>query len=371
MMRIGVDARELRGRPTGTGRYLRELIVRWQRDPACHGAELVLFTPDGSTPAAWPTSERAGASVTWRHVPGSGGTMWEQRALAAAVRGSRLDVCFSPAYTAPLRLAVPLVLSVHDVSFAAHPEWYAWRHGLRLRTVSRWSARLAHTVLTLSAFSASEIRRHFRVGEDRIRIVPLAVDYHDAPPAPLQPAPVAPVVLFVGSVFERRHLPLLIEGVARARAYVPDLRLDVIGDNRTSPRIDLAALGRRLGLGEAIRLRDYVSDAELAQAYSTSGAFAFLSEYEGFGLTPLEAMRYRLPTIVLDTPVAREVYGTGARYVTKGAGDVCAALIDLLRKPDMRAAQIEAGDRAVARYRWSDAARATWQAIVEAAGARR
>ena len=41
----------------------------------------------------------------------------------------------------------------------------------------------------------------------------------------------------------------------------------------------------------------------------------FLSEYEGFGLTPLEAMARGVPAVVLDTAVAREAYGDGAIYV--------------------------------------------------------
>jgi glycosyltransferase involved in cell wall biosynthesis len=371
-MRIGIDVRELGGRPTGVGRYLRELLVRWQADPACHGADLLLFTPDARLGARWSGTGSAGARLAWHHVPGRGGTLWEQHHLASAALLSRLDVFFAPAYTAPLRLEAPCVLSLHDVSFAAHPEWFGWRHGLRLRRVARWSARRADTVLTLTEFSAAEIRHHFGVPGDRIRVVPLAVDYHDAPAAPSTASPPTPIVLFVGSVFERRHLPLLIDGVARACRQVPDLCLEIIGENRTEPRQDLAGLARTLGIDDAVRLRDYVPDDELDAAYRGAGLFAFLSEYEGFGLTPLEAMRHRVPTVVLDTPVAREVYGAGARYVpAEDADAVAAAIVDLLQHPDARAAQVAAGDATVARYRWEVTARATWEAIVEAAGGRR
>ena len=316
-MRIGVDARELSGRPTGVGRYLRELLARWQAAPACAGAELVLLTPD--TQLAPPTPVNGpGARATWQVVPGAGGTVWEQRDLARAAREAGLDAFFAPAYTAPLLLSVPLVLAMHDVSFAAHPEWYAWRHGARLRRLARWSARRAHAVVTLTRFSATEIERHLGVAPDRIRVIPLAVDYHDATPAAVDAAPMTPVVLFVGSIFERRHLPLLIEGVALARRELPALRLEIVGENRTAPRQDLAALARSLGAEDAVRIRDYLPDAALELAYASAGLFAFLSEYEGFGLTPLEAMRHRVPTVVLDTPVAREVYGAGARYVPAG-----------------------------------------------------
>jgi glycosyltransferase involved in cell wall biosynthesis len=369
-MRIGVDARELGDRPTGVGRYLRELLLRWQAAPGCAGAELIMFTPHGDQPT-WTAPRGRGARLAWRYVPGAGGTIWEQRDLARAASHEALDLFFSPAYTAPLRLGVPTVVALHDVSFAAHPEWYGWRHGMRLRLLARWSARRAHTVLTLTEFSASEIRHHLGVPANRIRVIPLAADYHDAPLPPARPAPPRPVVLFVGSIFERRNLPLLLEGVIVARRDVPGLRLDVIGDNRTSPRQDLIVLAGELGAADAVALRDYVPDADLEAAYASAGIFAFLSEYEGFGLTPLEAMRHRLPTVVLDTPVAREVYGQGARYVPAGdATAVADALVELLRDPIARAAQIAAADQVVARYRWEDTARQTWEALVTAAEAR-
>ncbi|MGV3518115.1 glycosyltransferase family 4 protein, partial [Luteitalea sp.] len=310
-MRLGVDARELGGHPTGVGRYLRELLRRWQIDPACAATEVTLFTPRAGL-ETWAAAAGEGARVRVQVVDGAGGTVWEQRDLARAVRAAQPDVFFSPAYTTPLLLRVPIVLAMHDVSFAAHPEWYTWRHGARLRWLARLGGRRATTVLTLTDFSAREIGRHLRVPANRIQVIPLAVDYLDAPPVPATPTAVAPVVLFVGSIFERRHLPLLLEGVALARREVPDLRLDVIGENRTSPRRDFAALARARGLGDAVQLRDYVSDAELARARSEAGVFAFLSEYEGFALTPLEAMRDGLPVVVLDTPVAREVCGDGA-----------------------------------------------------------
>ena len=74
-MRIGVDARELGGRPTGVGRYLRELLVRWQADPACAGHELVMFTPRADQDT-WTTPKGHGARFSWQLVRGAGGTLW-------------------------------------------------------------------------------------------------------------------------------------------------------------------------------------------------------------------------------------------------------------------------------------------------------
>ena len=61
------------------------------------------------------------SNAALRVLGGSGGTLWEQTTLLAAARADPLDVFFAPGYTAPLRLNVPTVLLVHDLSFVMMP----------------------------------------------------------------------------------------------------------------------------------------------------------------------------------------------------------------------------------------------------------
>ncbi len=79
-----------------------------------------------------------------------------------------------------------------------------------------------------------------------------------------------------------------------------------------------------------------MDDATLAQLYRDASVFAFLSEYEGFGLTPLEALVEGVPPVVLDTAVARETCGGAARYVGADAGNqqIADAIVDLLTNDD-------------------------------------
>ncbi len=368
-LRILVDARELFGRPTGVGRYLRELLTRWTHAPYAAGSECLLLTPHD--PAGTRSlTQGAGARLAWHHVPGSGGTRWEQGALATAVNRLGGDVLFSPAYSAPLRVRLPIVLAMHDVSFAAHPAWFGLREGVRRRLLARWSANKARAIVTLTRFSAGEIVTRLGVRGGRIHVIPLAVDYaHQVLPlAAHSSAESACGVLFVGSIFARRHLPLLLDGVARARRAVPQLTLEVIGENRTRPPVDLDAQARALGIAAATRFRGYVSEDELADAYRRSAIFAFLSEYEGFGLPPLEAMHAGLATVVLDTTVAREVYGDGVRYVPPGDGTVLAReLTALATDGSFREACIARGRVVAASYRWDDTASRTWQVLVTTA----
>ena len=51
----------------------------------------------------------------------------------------------------------------------------------------------------------------------------------------------------------------------------------------------------------ASAFQSYVGEGELAALYARAAVFVFLSEYEGFGLTPLEALSAGVPVVVLDT----------------------------------------------------------------------
>ena len=198
-MRIGVDARELSGHATGVGRYLQCLLREWGLSGAPH--HWTLYSPDGRLAvAAGPAGRSRPGARSRQHASGSR-AHWPR-----AVRRDRPDVFFAPGYTAPLTTGVPLVVAMHDVSFAAHPEWYRWREGLRRRWLARLAARQARAVITISEFSRGEIVRHLGITADRVRVIPLGVGLSGAA------APAAarePLVLFVGSIFNRRHLPAL------------------------------------------------------------------------------------------------------------------------------------------------------------------
>jgi glycosyltransferase involved in cell wall biosynthesis len=147
-------------------------------------------------------------------------------------------------------------------------------------------------------------------------------------------------------------------------ADVPDARLEIIGENRTFPHQDLAALIRHAGLGGRIGLSAYVSDDELARAYGRASVFVFLSEYEGFGLTPLEALACGIPVVLLDTPVAREVCGPAALYVARGdPRAIAAAILSLLRDSNVRDSVLAAAPDVLSRYSWTTAARMTMDAL--------
>jgi glycosyltransferase involved in cell wall biosynthesis len=131
----------------------------------------------------------------------------------------------------------------------------------------------------------------------------------------------------------------------------PNATLDLVGDNRTYPRQDIAHTITREGLNGCVRWLQYVSDQELSALYRSSRVFAFLSEYEGLGLTPLEALAAGTPSVLLDTPVARESCGEAALYVRLGdIAGIGAALERLLFDQKSRDALLGAAPATLSRY---------------------
>jgi glycosyltransferase involved in cell wall biosynthesis len=366
-LRVGIDGRELQGRPTGTGRYLRNLLRRW-RDS---GDPLVVYF-SGPAPTD-PVLEHPAITSRALGDGRSRGPIWQERQLAAAASADHLDILFCPAYTCPLTLRLPRVTAVHDLSFYSLPQDFSPREGFRRRLMTGLSIASSRAVLACSDFSRREIAGRFPAAADRVRHVPLGPD-DDLPTGPSRGAArdmlqlQGPYVITVGAVLNRRCLPELLRAVARLAPRHPNLTLDVVGDNRTHPPLDLSALATSAGVGHLVRFSGFVDEEGLAARYAAADAAVFLSEYEGFGLPALEAASRGVPLVVSDRPALSEIFAPAALVAPpRNESAVATALDRILTEPALRATLIGAGRRLGLQYSWDRTAELTRAALREAA----
>ena len=367
-MRIGVDARELQGRTTGTGRYLRNLLRLWSLD---RSLSLVAYF-NGPAPADPVLS----AAIVARPL-GDGtvrGTRWQQRVVPPAATRDGLDVFFAPAYTCPLALRVPRVTTVHDLSFFSLPHEFALLDGLKRRALVRASVRESARVLAQSDFTRRELRAFFPEAAARVRVVPLGPD-DDLPPGPSRAEARAglglsgPLLVTVGSIFHRRCLPELLRATAALARHHPGLRLEVVGENRTHPWLDVEALVRQLDLAGRVRLSGFLTDADLALRYAAADAAVFLSDYEGFGLGVLEAMARGVPVVASARPAMGELFGEAALLVDpRDPQAVAEAVARVLGDAGLREDLIARGRVLAGRFSWRQTAADTLEVLEEAAG---
>ena len=367
-MKVGIDGRELQGRPTGVGRYLRNLLREW----SARGEDRLHVYFNGPAPEDHVLGLPGIEPRPLGHAPTRGVLFAETRLREAATRDA-VDVFFAPGYTCPLTLRRPRVTAIHDVSFFALPHEFAPLDRLRRQLLVRASVRASAAILTISEFSRREILRFLPAAAGRVVTIPLGPD-DDLPPGPPRDAArrelgvTGPLVLSVGAILNRRRLPVLLAALALVRARRPDVVLEVVGENRTEPRLDLAAEVSRLGLHDHVRLRGFLDEKALALRYAAADLCVVLSEYEGFGLPALEALSRGVPLVTSSRPALSEIFADAAVLADPADAEAIAtALSRVLDDPGLAVDLRTRGQALAATFSWRDTAEKTRACLAEAA----
>ena len=221
---------------------------------------------------------------------------------------------YHASYVLPPVLPCKGLVTVHDISFALHPEWFPSKVRRILDALVPLSLRKAARVIAISEFTKREIVKRYRIDPDHISVTHLAPRPAFGLSRPRQ-ASDEPFFLFVGNLEPRKNL----ETVIRATRINLDRGIDlplVVAGKPGFQHERVLSLVRELQLDRQVRFKGYVSDLELQTLYSSCLALVHPSLYEGFGLTPLEAMTQGAPTIVANASSLPEVVDDVALLVS-------------------------------------------------------
>jgi len=366
-MRVAVDAHAIGQRLTGNEVYVRNLLSRFGRlDP---DAEFIAYV---SCPAAreWIPDRFRMRSVSKNPFLRLGLEM------SARLREDRPDLLHVQ-YTAPLRCPVPIVVTVHDVSYLEHPEYFPSVRAFQLRLSTAKTLREAAKIVTVSEFSRSHIANVFNIDPDDIRVTPLAAEDHFRPINREAAAHQVsrkfgfsgPYILHVGDWHPRKNQIGLIQAFRELLAAHPKLPHKlVLAGKRTwfAPRI-LDQI-RTSGLAERIVQTDFVDDETLLALYNAADVFVFPSFYEGFGLPALEAMACGRPVVCSDTTALPEVVdGAALLFDPHSVKEQMRAIGDILLDKELFHRMEKKSLQRAAFFDWKETARQTLDVYAEVA----
>ena len=415
-MLIGIDAHNLEGKRTGVGRYLLNLLKIWSEMDLRQfyhtteydrivkngdgGIKFILYFKDEIpadlrlVPTTSPSSTREGESKRgWFNsdlfeckllkVGSTAKFMnWD---LGRAAKKDKVDILFCPDYRAPIFYKGNIAVSVHDISYEVYPEWFNWKSPadrVLLKWASKQTAKKAKLIFAPVEFVKNEIIKYYGVPAERIVVAPLSVDpdlYNDGKfDSPVYGTAAADEVkkkygikdkfiFYVGSIFSRRHLSEVIaafEMSAKENDHYQFLigGKDYTGGQSVNKLVETtnAKLGR-----EAILRVDFIVDDELKLLYSACAFFIWLSDYEGFGLPPLEAMSLGAPVITTDGSSLRGVVGEAALLIKDNSDvkEIYRAMHKLTRDNILREELIFRGKEQAAKFSWKECAEKTMEAL--------
>jgi glycosyltransferase involved in cell wall biosynthesis len=362
-LRVGVDGRAFASAAGGVRRYVTELYGAMRAsDP---DVEVCALGAPADTPLP------AGVSRVVA-IPFPTNLGWMGASLPLACRGAGLDVFHAPAYQAPLWGVHPLVLTIHDVSYARHPEWHPYKNDPFRRAFYRQSARGADRIITDSAFSRSEIVAAYGIPDDRIDIVPLAAAAVFTPgrfdPSIAQGVR-QPYALHVGDLHARRNLQTALAAVLAVRRLREDLTFVCAGVDREKAGDVLRDEAVRATDPDALVLTGPVGDETLLNLYRGASMLLYPSRYEGFGLPVLEAMQTGVPVIAARAASIPELAGDAAILLDPLEVDAWSqAILEILAEPARRAALAQAGIARAAQFSWRRTAADTLAIFRKSAG---
>ncbi|HXV27152.1 MAG TPA: glycosyltransferase [Candidatus Paceibacterota bacterium] len=247
-----------------------------------------------------------------------------------------------------------LVMLTDDIFRESRNPALAFRYRIAYRIFGTfWAKRFARRIMAISHASAGALTR-LGVAPSRIVVNEMGIVPPEATSYQLQATSCD--FLFIGQAFPRRHLKETLEAFEHLAQERAGLTFRFIGrDKYPEPVIAelISDINRRLDR-EAVTSAEYVPQEELSRAYRSARTLVYVSDTEGFGMPPLEALAHGTVPVVADTPVNREIYGNDAVFVPtpitgEGIGN---AMRRSLADASARERILSAGPGIVARYSW-------------------
>ena len=334
---IGFDAKRIVRNGTGLGSYGRTLVndLAQRQDLA-----LRLYAPDkGRDDLRSQIVERPNVSFCYPHFSSSihlPSSWWRMKGVVTDLQRDGVQLYHGLSGELPIGIrksGIRSVVTIHDLIFLRHPEFYNWVDTKIYAWKFRQTLREADHVIAISECTKRDILYYGDIDEQKISIVyqsfapRFSVEVSEEQRTQVRSAYQLPqrYILNVGSIEARKN----ILQVVQALPLLPDdVALVMVG--RHTPYTDqVLQYVREHHLEERVRVLHGVPDEHLPMLYALAESFVYPSVYEGFGIPIIEAISCGLPVVACSGSCLEEAGGPDSLYVQPGNVEAMAAAIRL------------------------------------------
>lgn len=374
IMRIGIDARFYGPKKQkGLGRYLQELISGLEAMET--NCEFVIFLRSDN----W--DEYQSANIHFKKVLADYRwyTLAEQIMMPLKIWQAGVDLMHFPHFNIPIFCPTDFVVTIHDLILKHFPTRRASKLGPIRYRLKNWGYKLviwlavkrAKKIIAVSQYTKKDIINNFKIEANKIKVI-----YEGAPiwrqkntkftgEALFKRFNISkPYLLYVGNAYPHKNLENLVLSFKKlTNNHDMDLQLILVG------QIDyfykrLRKFADDNGICEKIIFTDFVSDEDLLVLYHNAALYIFPSNYEGFGLPPLEAMTCGSPVVSSRASCLPEILGQAALYFNPAdTDDIVDKVKQVLSNSKIKNELILQGYQVIKKYSWQKMAKETFNKV--------
>ncbi len=261
-------------------------------------------------------------------TPRKGGKFfWNFWTLPNYLRKNPVNV-YHTQYITPFFVSrnIKIVSHIHDVSFKVFKQFIKWSDLFFLNILIPLSIRRVDKIIAVSEFTKQEIEKYYPQSVGKIEVVYNAIACDKEIGDKKEKVEVDRIkikynlpekfIYYIGTLQPRKNVAMLIEAYAKMKEKLPGFKLVIAGNKKAhnfDKKIDEVMKKYNLSENEVCFI-GFVDYEDKMSVYSLADVLVNPSFYEGFGITPLEAMEERIPVLISDIPAHREVYQDAGLY---------------------------------------------------------
>lgn len=280
------------------------------------------------------------------------------------------DIFFSPAHYLPFFISLPMVVTIHDLSFFYYPNQFRKIDLYKLKNWTEYSVKKAKKIIAVSKTTKEDLIRFYKIPKEKIVVI---YNGYEKPKKSKSWKKVLPkyglkrkkFILHVGTLQPRKNLEVLVDGFLYFVKENPQYQLVLAGKKGWLYKNLIKKIENLpLSIRNKIILTDFLSDEELVTLYQNAFVLVISSLYEGFGLPLLEAMSFNLPVISSAAPSLLEIGADACLYFNPYSSfELKEKLTKLVKDKKLTQELIQKGKKRVKFFSWQRCAKQTLKVL--------